>query len=143
MYKCKYFGIKELVSPLVYKQFGDFAWSFFDENFLKDLDLIREKWGSPIIINDWAWGGQYKESGLRCNMDSLVKGKSRPYLSGHVLGKGADPKPRNKKVIELHDFIIKISKEFKSIRRIEAFIKTPTWVHVDGLNTDSSEIVIF
>ena len=36
MYKCEHFKIQELVSKIVYDRFKDFAWSFFDENVLKD-----------------------------------------------------------------------------------------------------------
>ena len=55
-YRCIYFGIKELVSPIVYDKWKEQAWMFFDENVLQDLDKIRETYGSPIIINNWANG---------------------------------------------------------------------------------------
>lgn len=42
MYKCQYFSIKELVSPIVYNQWKEQSWMFFDEQVLKDLDLIRD-----------------------------------------------------------------------------------------------------
>lgn len=45
MYKCKYFTIKELVSPVVYKTWGEKAWMFFDEDVLKQLDAIIEELG--------------------------------------------------------------------------------------------------
>ena len=51
-YRCIYFGIKELVSPIVYEKWKEQAWMFFDENVLRDLDTIRETYGSPIIINN-------------------------------------------------------------------------------------------
>ena len=40
MYKCVYFGIKELVSPIVYEKWGDMAWMFFNPEVLKDLDIL-------------------------------------------------------------------------------------------------------
>ena len=52
MYKCQYFGIKELVSPIVYDKWKEQAWMFFSADALKDLDLIRETYGHPIIINN-------------------------------------------------------------------------------------------
>ena len=102
MNKCKHFMIREIISPKVYEKFGDSAWRFFREDVLKDLDTIRDEWGSGLIINDWAFGGQYKESGLRSNVDSIVAQKTYPYLSGHVLGMGFDIKPKNENIKSGH-----------------------------------------
>lgn len=146
MHKCKYFKIQELVSRAVYLQFGEFAWSFFDPEYLKELDLIRETWGAAIIINNWAAGGQYNESGLRSNVDSLVKGKTKPYLSGHVLAKGCDLKPADmKRFKELYNHIWKLmnSGKLKYFKRLENFKSTPTWVHIDGLQTSNGKPQIF
>ena len=82
MYKCKYFKLQELVCPDVYKQYGEKAWEFFDESFLKDLDLVRELLGVPIIINNWNTEGQYKESGLRCDLCNEVK---KVHLRGKLI----------------------------------------------------------
>ena len=49
MKKCKHFGIKELVSKIVFDRWGEKAWMFFDTDILEDLDTIREHWGSAII----------------------------------------------------------------------------------------------
>ena len=59
MYKCEHFKIQELVSKIVYDRFKDFAWSFFDENVLKDLDTIRDYHKMPITINNWHLGGSF------------------------------------------------------------------------------------
>ena len=78
MYICKYFTIKELVSKAVYNfytpRYGEkFIWGFFDDEDKQDIDKIRETWGKPIIINNWASGGNLSQCGLRCNIDPLVK----------------------------------------------------------------------
>lgn len=144
MYTCEYFNITELVSPVVYNRFGSFAWNFFDERMLEDLDLLRELWGKPLIINNWKNGGQYKESGLRCNVDSIVKAKTTPYLSAHTLGRGFDIKPQNLKDVPLlHECVIDNYKKFKVLSRIENLEATPTWVHVDSLIPRGKEITIF
>ena len=102
MFTCKHFPyIQELVSPTVYNYYTprygeEFIWSFFDKGVLKDLDTIRKEWGSPITINDWSWGGKYIESGLRCNKDDIVERVTTPYLSGHILAKAFDLKPKNR-----------------------------------------------
>lgn len=145
MYKCKHFMIRELVSPKVYEKFGDFAWSFFDEDIVKDLDFVRGQWGSGIIINDYAFGGQYKESGLRCNVDSIVVTKVVPYLSGHVLAKGFDLKPKNKDIEGFYNFLWDLMKtgKLKKFRRLENIKYTPSWVHIDALQTMNNLPEIF
>jgi hypothetical protein len=143
MYKCQYFKIQELVSPIVFKTYGEFAWSFFDENLLKDLDSIRELTGSPLIVNGNFRGCSYIESGLRCNMDSIVAIKKQPYLSAHVLGRAFDIKSRKLSSQKLYDFILTNQHKFKAIKRMEDIKKTPTWVHIDSLNTNNNNIAIF
>lgn len=145
MFKCRYFSIKELVSPQVYEKFNEFAWAFFDERVLRDLDKIRREWGSPIIINDWAYGGQYRESGLRCNVDSIVASKASPYLSGHVLAKAFDMKPKNGDVKELYNLVwdLMLSDKLKKLKRLEHIKHTPTWVHADGLRTQNNSPEVF
>lgn len=143
-YKCKYFKLNELVSPSVYAHFGIFAWKFLDENMLKDIDLLRELWGKPLIINNYAWGGTYKESGLRCNTDSIVRTKKTPYLSAHCLGRGFDIKPENiKDVPDLYKCIQLNFHKFKSISRLEDINSAPTWCHVDNFGDRKTEIEIF
>ena len=63
MYKCKYFDIRELVSPEVHRLKGDRCWRFFSPIALKGLDKLREKYG-PITINNWHIGGDRKFSGF-------------------------------------------------------------------------------
>lgn len=143
MYRCEYFKIKELVSPVVFKHYGEFAWSFFDENLLKDLDFLRELTQSPLIVNGYFRGCSYIESGLRCNIDSIVAGKNKPYLSAHVLGRAFDIKSAKLNPKELYKFILDNQDKFKAIKRMEDIKKTPTWVHIDSMNTDSDNIIIF
>jgi hypothetical protein len=142
MYKCKYFGIKELVSPIVYNKWGEQAWMFFKESTLKGLDLFREAYNSPIIINNWASGGSLKQCGLRSNLDDIVLEKTRKnglYLSAHCLAKGFDLHCKyghNSKLWSSCLNLIK-SKKAGDFMRIEAIEITPGWVHVDELQADN------
>ena len=138
MYKCKHFKIQELVSPIVYSQWGDKAWMFFDEDFLKDLDTIREHWGRAIIVNNWANGGNRKQCGLGSKLDDLVKNKKTLYLSAHCMGKAVDmhdSKGSNKALFNLVYNLIE-QKKLKKIKRLENLINTPTWVHSDQFQAD-------
>ena len=138
MYKCEYFGIKELVSPIVYEKWGEQAWMFFNPETLKSLDHIRESYGSPIIINNWASGGQLKQCGLRSNMDDLVKNKKTLYLSAHTMGKGFDLHcfyGNNNKLWQ-HCYNLILGKKI-SFKRLENIKLTNGWVHIDEFQADN------
>ena len=68
----KYFGIKELVCPHVYELHGENAWQFLDDRMLANLEFIRDGIGKPIVVNNWARGGEYSQRGLRCTRCVLV-----------------------------------------------------------------------
>lgn len=145
MYKCKYFKIYELVSKVVHATWGEQAWQFFDKDVLADLDTIRETWGSPLIINNWYSKGQYNESGLRSNMDSILKGKKTLYLSAHVLAKGFDIKDSFGRNKQLHNHICNLieQRKLKNFRRVEKLRDTPTWCHVDAFQTANDKLLVF
>ena len=142
IYKCTHFGIKELVSPIVYQKFGESAWMFFDETVLQDLDTIRETWGSSIIINNWQWGGDLKQCGLRSNLDQLVKDKTRReqlYISAHSMGKAFDLHDKLGKNNKLYEHIYSLiaTGKLKAFKRLENYKNTPGWVHVDSYQTNN------
>ena len=136
-YRCTYFGIKELVSPIVYDKWKEQAWMFFDKNVLQDLDTIRETYGSPIIINNWTNG--LKQCGLRSNMDEMVKSKKTLYLSAHTMGKGFDlhcAYGHNNKLWQ-HCYNLIKSKKLKAFKRLENIKNTNGWTHVDAFQSDN------
>lgn len=145
MYKCQHFLIKELVSPIVYNTWGEKAWMFFDPDALKDIDTIRETYGSPIIINNWGMG--LKQCGLRSNLDEMVLKKTKQgqlYLSSHTRGCAFDLHcyyGHNDKLWQHCSKLIKY-KKLKALNRIENYESTSNkgviqWVHVDRMNDDS------
>lgn len=142
MKKCKHFGIKELVSKIVFDRWGEKAWMFFDPDILEDLDTIREHFGTAIIINNWCFGGDLTQCGLRSNLDPLVKNTKSLYLSAHCMGKAFDLHATNGKNKELFNVVYNLilQKKLKKIKRLEDFKSTPTWVHVDEYQIDNSII---
>ena len=148
MYKCNHFGIRELVSPIVYNKWGEQAWMFFEESVLQDLDLIRETWGSPIIINNWTTGGGLKHCGLRSNLDDIPKSRTNRnqlYLSGHTMGHAFDLHDSLGRNLKLYDHVLRLLKQnaFKSFQRLENWEQTYTsggWVHVDSLQRSQSYV---
>lgn len=104
----KYFGIKELVCPHVYKRFGESAWTFFDPRLLEVLLFIRETLGKRIYINNWARGGSLSQRGLRCNCCELVKSKTLAgtvYMSAHNFAMAVDFNVEGMSVSEVHAWI--------------------------------------
>ena len=112
---------------------------FFDENVLRDLDLIRQTWGSSIIINNWARGGNLKQCGLRSNMDEIVKTKNALYLSSHCMGKGFDLHAGNGLNNKLwsHCYQLILHKKLKTFSRLEDLKLTNGWVHIDTFQTEN------
>ena len=142
--KSKYFKIQELVSEEVYKKYKEKAWEFIKPEIILFLDSIREFYGKPVIVNNWLYGGNLKQRGLRANKDEMVKSKKDFYLSQHCLGsavdfsiKGITPKEIVEHILENEEYY----REF--ITRIENPEQTPTWVHVDCANTGKDKIIIF
>ena len=142
MYKNQYFGIKELVSPIIYDKWRENSWMFFNEEILRELDLIRETYYSPIIINNWSSGGNLKQCGLRSNLDEIVKGKTyknQLYLSAHTMACGFDLHCKyghNDKLFN-HVYNLIKNKKLKQFKRLENFENTKTWVHLDCFNSPS------
>ena len=126
----KYFDIKELVCPHVYEIWGENAWQFLDDRMLENLEWIREKIGKPIVVNNWAKGGQYSQRGLRCCVCELVKQKAAngvPYLSDHVLARGVDLNVVGMTAQEVRDWLEANKEELPHNVRIE---KDVNWLHI-------------
>lgn len=135
MYVPKYFELHEFLPPSIYDQNKN-LWFLFDERILKTADRLRELYG-PLVINDWFWGGKYKESGLR-----EFKTETGSKLSQHKFGRALDIKPIRFSASQLRDDILKNSniKAFEYITCIE--MDTP-WLHVDCRNWDKAHNGIF
>lgn len=106
----KYFGIKELVCPHVYDKHREYAWNFFDPRLLDTLLVIREKINLPIVVNNWAQGGNLTQRGLRCNICPLVKEKTsleKLYMSAHNQGMAIDFNVNGMSVEEVHQWLKK------------------------------------
>lgn len=137
----KYFHIEELVSPIVHKRWGEKAWMFFNPEIIAELDLIRERLGQSIYVNNWLYGGTLTQCGLRSNLDPIVKDatkKNQLYISAHMLACGFDlHSAKNKELWEMIYGMIE-RKELKHFRRLESRTQTKdAWVHVDCYNSGS------
>lgn len=141
MMKSKYFKIQELVSRNVYDKYGENSWQFIDTRLIKVIDLLREHFNKPITVNNWLWGGNLQQRGLRANKDEIVANKNDYYISQHCLGKAVDFNVKGMTAQEVYEEILKNKDKFYLISRIENIKDTPTWVHIDVANTD--KFIIF
>jgi hypothetical protein len=131
-----YFGIEELVDKEVYDKYGERAWKFIDETILECLLILREGLDKPITINNWKSGGRFSQRGLRHNMSSLVKNKTRVYLSAHIFGKAVDFDVQGMTSVEVREWINSNADLFPYKIRLERNSKgTPiSWVHMDTMS---------
>jgi len=135
-----YFDIEELVDKQVFDRFGEASWKFLDPTILECILVVREGLDKPMTINNWKWGGKFSQRGLRHNMSSMVKGKTRPYLSAHMFGKAVDFDVKGMTAIEVRKWIVENEDKFPCKIRLERNLngKPITWVHLDTMSDDSA-----
>lgn len=140
--KCRYFELHELVSKQVLSKYGDICWQFFDPRLLEMLDWLREELKKPITINNWKWGGNFDERGLRCNQDTLVLVKTSEgeiYMSPHIQGQAADFDVHGMTSSEVRSWIIEHQIILPYSIRLEANVN---WVHLDVRDT-GQKVLLF
>ena len=138
-----YFGIKELVCPHVYEEWDDNAWQFLDDRMLANLLFIREGIGRPIVVNNWAKGGQYTQRGLRCNCCILCFEKTvlrKVYLTQHGFGKAVHFNVVGMEAEEVRLWIKAHASELPYPCRLE---KNVSWVHLDVMNNTDDKVLEF
>jgi len=123
-----YFDVRELVDQNTFKALSVNAAWLIDPNIVRILDLLREKLGAPVIVNNWHTGGPFKSSGFRSMSD-----KTGAMFSQHRRGCAADVKSAGRKPADLLAIINANFEEFKAagLTTIEDVNFTPTWLHLD------------
>jgi len=104
---------------------GDF--SKVDSKLVIVAQWLRDNLGKPITINNYATGGQYKESGLR-DINTTTGAKK----SAHKEGKAIDIKVSGMTAKEVYEWCLKHSDELYAlgVREIEDSRYTPSWTHL-------------
>ena len=128
-----YFRVEEWVCPDVYKRFGEQSIKFIDSRLQETVLVIREYLGLPMYINNWVWGGDKTQRGLRCNLCQIVKDKTEDevvYLSPHPLGKGVDFNVKGMSAEEVRQWLQKNQILLPYPIRVERKV---SWVHIDLL----------
>lgn len=139
MYECKRFAIYELVPKELYEMMGPntgVLWNLFDENLLLGLDWIADRYSPKdgVTINDWYWGGEFSQSGLR-----TTKSEYYSSTSMHSVGMAADMKFKNITAEEIREDLRQL-KYAPLITRVENKV---SWLHVDTKPTEVKELVFF
>jgi len=133
----EYFDIREIVSEDVYNQFkerGDYFFlSRFDPRLLEVITFIRKDLGKSITVNNWLFGGDMHQRGLRENTSRIVSSKDYPYLSAHVLGKAFDFNVKDMSSVHVREYLLSISELLPHKIRLENKLngKPISWVHLD------------
>jgi len=124
MYRCKRFSIEELVPPSILELVPEeVAWRMFDEDLLKVIDQLANKFSpnKPVTINNWKWGGDFTQSGLRTPESEYYNPNST-----HPYGCAVDMK-FEKDVDEIREYIRNHQEDFPLITEIEEDV---SWLHV-------------
>lgn len=122
-----YFKIQELVCPHIYKKWTDASWQFIDTAYLETLLVIRR---DIIRMSMICNTDSLTQRGIRCNLCKLVKSKSVPYLSAHILGKAGDFTIIGMTAEEARQKILNNADILPYPMRIEANV---SWLHIDVL----------
>jgi hypothetical protein len=128
LHNSPHFDVREMVDQNTFKALGVNAAWLIDPKIVRVLDLLREKLGAPIFVNNWHTGGPFKSSGFRSMSD-----KTGAMFSQHRRGCAADVKASGRKPADLLAIINANFDDFKAagLTTIEDINYTPTWLHLD------------
>ncbi len=131
-----YFKAHELVDPATYKKYGEKkSFRYIDKHIISVLQFLRDYYKKPITINNYMFGGQYKESGLRQPKLFYYK----PY-SCHTFGRAVDIKVKDIEASKIQSDILNVISDEVKVMGLTAIEKdTPTWTHISVSNFDGWE----
>ena len=133
--KTKYFELHELVCDHIYHKYGHTAWQFIDPRLKITIDWIREHIDRSVYINNYEWGGNQTQSGVRCNLCRLVKtktDKNSVYMSAHITAQAVDFSVVGMTAQEVRDWLVEHQDELPYPIRLEDDVD---WVHLDVRDT--------
>ncbi len=134
-----FFKTQEFVPKKIYEQFGESSNWFVDPRLRKLANFVRTFFGKSVTINNWAWGGQFDQSGFR----EPASTTGAP-LSQHRFGRAMDIKIAGMTPREVYNAILANEKVFMDagLTCMENIDATPTWTHLDMRQTGSNRILI-
>lgn len=125
----EFFAVNELVPPSVYEHRGERSIQLFDTNALKLIDWLRDRYGAATI-NDWAWGGNFSQSGLRTVEFYGTPIKYFSSFSQHKYGRAFDLKFNGMSAEEVR-LDLKLNWESLGLGFPITIEDDVSWLHVD------------
>lgn len=132
IHESKWFDVREFVDETTWKIMGEAAAWLIDPTIVRVCDLLREKSGAPVTVNNWHFASKgqsiYKASGYRAVWEN-IGGK----LSQHRCGRAADVKVRGLTPFMVSTLINMRESDFKEagLTTMESLKYTPSWTHLD------------
>ena len=135
MKRSVHFKIQELVPKEVFDLVKkDALWELFDERLLTTIDALKEKFPEgSMTINNWLWGGDRDQSGLRTKNSKYYSPTSQ-----HSIGKAVDCVFSDYDNNSVRQYVINNPDEFPYIKGIELGV---SWCHFDVRSRD--EVLLF
>jgi hypothetical protein len=139
LYKCRHFGLAEIVCPHILKAHGEQAWQFFDPQLLMTIDLLRDQFGVPIYGNNYDMLNDHRtelglplftQRGLRCVLCQLVQDAivaKRCYMSAHITGQAFDGDVKGMTAVQVRQWILANQIKLPFPVTIE---KGVNWLHI-------------
>lgn len=127
MYKPRFFKVQELVPPAIYEARGEQALALLDDRVLLTLDQLRVQFG-VCTVNDWLWGGQYSQRGLR-----TPEAVEYSPTSQHSFGRAMDCHFAKVEAAEVRQWLLSHGDQCVHITFLEDDI---SWLHFDVRNGD-------
>lgn len=134
------FFLDEFIDPSIYAARGERSVALMDHRMIMFAQWLREAAGRPLTINNWASGGQFRESGLR-RSDTRTGAK----WSQHKYGRAIDIKCQGLTPRELFA-IVKANEAYliqhQLCTTIENLEYTVSWLHCDCRFTGLDRLLI-
>jgi len=134
-----HFDIREFVDPTIFNKYGAASQWFIDQKVIEFMEIIRERFGKAIYVNDWYRGGNLQERGYR-----IPDTSTGAWYSQHKFGRACDFNVLGMESSEVFDDVVSNQEFYLSIgvTTIEDAAYSPTWTHLDMRWTGLNEIKI-
>ncbi len=131
----KNFKLTEFISKETWDKYGHGALKYLDDRIIKTCQKLRDELGIPLTINNWHYGGNRHESGLR------VEGmKNYSPTSQHTFGRAVDIISAHMSAEEMRQHIYNNRYNYPYIKAIE---RNVSWLHIDCRYTNSNNFILF
>lgn len=141
MYAPEHYRLEEWFSKKFFdrwhKRYGDGLWRLIDDRILYTYDRIRVRYGRPVRMNTWVWGGNFNLRGFRDPASGVGAN-----FSQHKFGRAGDSDVEGMEAEEVRQDILAnpYDEDFAFITAIELEVN---WLHIDCRNWNKQENGIF